>query len=105
MSEIKHILGLSGGKDSAAIAVHMNKKYPDLTLLLNVNPKIGLARKNKISFDENRFENFKEENCNITIYSQFCNKYVVKDFPYLKFHWNMILIMDNYKSYRIFCGK
>ena len=26
-----------------------------------MNPKIGLARKNKISFDENRFENFKEE--------------------------------------------
>ena len=61
MSETKHILGLSGGKDSAALAVHMNKKYPDLTLLLNVNPKIGLARKNKISLNENRFENFKEE--------------------------------------------
>ena len=29
MSETKHILGLSGGKDSAALAVHMNKKYPD----------------------------------------------------------------------------
>ena len=32
MSEIKHILGLSGGKDSAALAVHMNKKYPDLDI-------------------------------------------------------------------------
>ena len=32
MSETKHILGLSGGKDSAALAVHMNKKYPDLDL-------------------------------------------------------------------------
>ena len=32
MSEIKHILGLSGGKDSAALAVHMNKKYPDLNI-------------------------------------------------------------------------
>ena len=32
MSEIKHILGLSGGKDSAALAVHMNKKYPNLNI-------------------------------------------------------------------------
>ena len=32
MSETKHILGLSGGKDSAALAVHMNKKYPDLDI-------------------------------------------------------------------------
>lgn len=32
MNEIKHILGLSGGKDSAALAVHMNKKYPDLDI-------------------------------------------------------------------------
>ena len=36
------------------------------------------------------FENFKEENCNITIYSQFCNKYVVKDFPYIKFNSSSI---------------
>ena len=32
-----------------------------LPLLLNVNPKIGLARKNKITLVENRFENFKNE--------------------------------------------
>ena len=32
MSEIKHILGLSGGKDSAALAVHMNNKYPNLNI-------------------------------------------------------------------------
>ena len=32
MSNTKHILGLSGGKDSAALAVHMNKKYPDLNI-------------------------------------------------------------------------
>ena len=30
-------------------------------LLLDVNPKIGLARKNKITLVENRFENFKDE--------------------------------------------
>ena len=54
-----------GGLDQDIILkVHNNfcyKKYPDLTLLLNVNPKIGLARKNKITLDENRFENFNEE--------------------------------------------
>ena len=32
MSKTKHILGLSGGKDSAALAVHMNNKYPDLDI-------------------------------------------------------------------------
>ena len=30
MSKTKHILGLSGGKDSAALAVHMNQKHPDI---------------------------------------------------------------------------
>ena len=57
--------GMVGGLDEDIILkVHNDfcfKKYPDLTLLLNVNPKIGLARKNKISLNENRFENFKEE--------------------------------------------
>ena len=57
--------GMVGGLDEDIILkVHNDfcyKKYPDLTLLLNVNPKIGLARKNKILLDENRFENFKEE--------------------------------------------
>ena len=54
-----------GGLDEEVILkVHDNfcyKKYPDLTLLLDVNPKIGLARKNKITLVENRFENFKDE--------------------------------------------
>ena len=57
--------GMVGGLDEDIILkVHNDfcyKKYPDLTLLLNVNPKIGLARKNKTLLDENRFENFKEE--------------------------------------------
>ena len=54
-----------GGLDEEIILkVHDNfcyKKYPDLTLLLDVDPKIGLARKNKITLVENRFENFKDE--------------------------------------------
>ena len=57
--------GMVGGLDEDIILkVHNDfcyKKYPDLTLLLNVNSKIGLARKNKNSLDENRFENFNEE--------------------------------------------
>lgn len=57
--------GMVGGLDEKIISqVHNDfcyKKYPDLTLLLDVNPKIGLARKNKISLVENRFENFKDE--------------------------------------------
>ena len=57
--------GMVGGLDEEIILkVHDNfcyKKYPDLTLLLDVNPKIGLARKNKITLVENRFENFKDE--------------------------------------------
>ena len=28
----KHVLGLSGGKDSSALAVHMNNHYPDLDI-------------------------------------------------------------------------
>ena len=32
MKKIKHILGLSGGKDSAALAVHMNQKHPEIDI-------------------------------------------------------------------------
>ena len=57
--------GMVGGLDEDTILkVHDDfcyKKYPDLTLLLNVNAKIGLTRKNKNTLDENRFENFNEE--------------------------------------------
>ena len=29
---VRHVLGLSGGKDSAALAVHMDKNYPDIPI-------------------------------------------------------------------------
>lgn len=32
MSDAVHVLGLSGGKDSAALAVHMRQTYPDLNI-------------------------------------------------------------------------
>ena len=33
MSKIKHVLGISGGKDSAALAIYMNKKYPEINFV------------------------------------------------------------------------
>ena len=57
--------GMVGGLDEEIILnVHDNfcyKKYPDLTLLLDVNPNIGLVRKNNITLVVNRFEIFKDE--------------------------------------------
>ena len=54
--------GMAGGLNEKIILnIHNSfcfKKYPDLTILLNVNPKIGLERKNKSILIENRFENF-----------------------------------------------
>ena len=32
MSALKHVLGISGGKDSAALAIYMKDKYPSLDL-------------------------------------------------------------------------
>jgi 3'-phosphoadenosine 5'-phosphosulfate sulfotransferase (PAPS reductase)/FAD synthetase len=32
MSEIKHVLGISGGKDSAALAIYMSQKHPDINV-------------------------------------------------------------------------
>ena len=32
MSKVRHLLGISGGKDSAALAIYMKKNYPDLEI-------------------------------------------------------------------------
>lgn len=32
MKKVRHLLGISGGKDSAALAIYMKKKYPDLDI-------------------------------------------------------------------------
>ena len=32
MSKIRHVLGISGGKDSAALAIYMKNKYPHLDI-------------------------------------------------------------------------
>ena len=32
MNNVKHVLGISGGKDSAALAIYMKQKYPELNI-------------------------------------------------------------------------
>ncbi|SEF67371.1 phosphoadenosine phosphosulfate reductase family protein [Sphingobacterium lactis] len=32
MSEVKHVLGISGGKDSAALAIYMSQKHPEISI-------------------------------------------------------------------------
>ena len=32
MSNVRHVLGISGGKDSAALAIYLNDKYPNLNI-------------------------------------------------------------------------
>lgn len=32
MNKVRHVLGISGGKDSAALAIYMKKNYPDLDI-------------------------------------------------------------------------
>ena len=57
--------GMVGGlKEEIILNIHNDfcfEKYPDLTILLNVNPKVGLERKNMSTLSENRFENFENE--------------------------------------------
>lgn len=32
MNNVRHILGISGGKDSAALAIYLRNNYPDLEI-------------------------------------------------------------------------
>ena len=32
MTKVRHILGISGGKDSAALAIYLKQKYPQLKI-------------------------------------------------------------------------
>ena len=32
MTKVRHILGISGGKDSAALAIYLKKTYPSLKI-------------------------------------------------------------------------
>jgi len=31
MKKVRHVLGISGGKDSAALAIYLKSKYPELS--------------------------------------------------------------------------
>ena len=33
MTKVRHILGISGGKDSAALAIYLKKTYPSLKIV------------------------------------------------------------------------
>ena len=33
MTKLRHVIGISGGKDSAALAIHLRDKYPQLDLI------------------------------------------------------------------------
>jgi 3'-phosphoadenosine 5'-phosphosulfate sulfotransferase (PAPS reductase)/FAD synthetase len=33
MSEVRHVIGISGGKDSAALAIYLNKLYPEMNFI------------------------------------------------------------------------
>ena len=32
MSKVRHVLGISGGKDSAALAIYVKQRYPNLDI-------------------------------------------------------------------------
>jgi tRNA(Ile)-lysidine synthase TilS/MesJ len=33
MNKVRHVLGISGGKDSAALAIYMKQNYPQLDIV------------------------------------------------------------------------
>ena len=39
--KVRHILGISGGKDSAALAIYLKEKYPNLKIYLPSYPGGG----------------------------------------------------------------
>ena len=43
---VRHILGISGGKDSAALAIYLKQKYPDL-IIEYYNSDTGNVKNNK----------------------------------------------------------
>ena len=45
---VRHVLGLSGGKDSAALAVHMNNNYPDIPIEYFLQTQVTNLKKHTI---------------------------------------------------------
>lgn len=48
MSKVRHVLGISGGKDSAALAIYLKQLYPQLPIeYYNTDTKCELAETQK----------------------------------------------------------
>ena len=49
MSKVRHVLGISGGKDSAALAIYLKRLYPQLPIeYYNTDTKCELAETQKL---------------------------------------------------------
>ena len=49
MSKVRHVLGISGGKDSAALAIYLKRLYPQLPIeYYNTDKKCELAETEKL---------------------------------------------------------
>ena len=49
MNKVRHVLGISGGKDSAALAVYMKNKHPEIpTEYYNSDTGCELDRKSVV---------------------------------------------------------
>ena len=56
MNNVRHVLGISGGKDSAALAIYLKQLYPDLPIeYYNSDTGCELAETDKL------VNNFKPE--------------------------------------------
>ena len=47
MSKVRHVLGISGGKDSAALAIYIKDNYPDIHEKIELNAPKKKAFKRK----------------------------------------------------------
>ena len=53
MSKVRHVLGISGGKDSAALAIYLKRLYPQLLIeYYNTDTKCELAETNYIDIPD-----------------------------------------------------
>ena len=44
MSKVRHVLGISGGKDSAALAIYMKQNYPEPLICFPLLSFLGLLK-------------------------------------------------------------
>ena len=56
MSKVRHLLGISGGKDSAALAVYVKDNYPDSGLLKDLESTYNKTQNTLTELKENKDE-------------------------------------------------